>query len=142
MKQCAHCKEIKPLTEFAYANKILKTHQKHCRDCMREFNKVTYARRSEDKKEQVRLDKQKRIEEAKRYIWHYLSTHPCVDCGESDPVVLEFDHVKGTKTVAIADMPGRGYSLESIEREIRKTVVRCANCHRRKTSEERGWFRG
>jgi hypothetical protein len=109
---------------------------------MREFNRASYKRRSDDTKERIRLERQRKVDEARQFIWDYLSTHPCVDCGESDPVVLEFDHIKGKKRISIADMPRGGYSIESIAAEIGKTVVRCANCHRRKTSEEKGWFRG
>ena len=59
----------------------------------------------------------------------------CVDCGESDPVVLEFDHVKGEKRRAIADMVSNYYSVKTIKDEIRKCEIRCANCHRKKTHE-------
>ena len=142
MKKCAHCKEFKHLDEYAYSNKILKRRQKHCRDCMRKFNRQSYLRRSEKKKQQVAEDKVNRRAEAKQFIWDYLTTRSCVDCGESDPRVLEFDHVRGKKVDAISNLPNRGFSLDRIQKEIRKCEVRCSNCHRRKTHKERGWFSG
>lgn len=142
MKRCAHCQEIKPLEEFAWANKILKTRQKQCRDCMAEFNRNSYLRRSEQRKQEVKEYNRARIEAAQRYVWDYLLTHPCIDCGESDPRVLEFDHIKGEKHMAVSDMVTHTYSIERIADEISKCVVRCANCHRRKTHKERGWFSG
>lgn len=54
----------------------------------------------------------------------------CIDCGESNPVVLDFDHVKGEKLMNISDMSNRGYRFETIEKEMGKCEVRCANCHR------------
>ena len=62
----------------------------------------------------------------------YLSEHPCVDCGEVDSVVLDFDHVRGKKFKNIAEM-ANSYPWLSVLKEIEKCVVRCANCHRRKT---------
>lgn len=73
----------------------------------------------------------------KEFINKYLETHSCVDCGESDPIVLEFDHVRGNKLGNIADMSRNGYSIEKIEEEIFKCDVRCANCHRRVTHQRR-----
>lgn len=71
----------------------------------------------------------------------YLSTHPCVDCGEADPVVLEFDHIdRANKKQDITRMvTGMHYGWERIVEEIAKCVVRCANCHRKKTYREAGW---
>lgn len=64
----------------------------------------------------------------------YLSTHPCIDCGESDPVVLDFDHIDpATKTRSIARMLSGHVKWENILKEIEKCEVRCANCHRRRT---------
>lgn len=142
MKQCAHCKEFKALEEFTWNNKLLKKRQKHCRDCMRKFNRQSYKRRSEEKHTQVKENRKTRYEEARQFIWDYLSTHPCEKCGERDPVVLEFHHVKGRKVMEVTNMPRNGNSILSIRKEIEKCIILCANCHRRKTSKERGWFRG
>ena len=36
----------------------------------------------------------------------------CIDCGERNPVVLDFDHVKGEKLMNISDLSlGLGYSF-------------------------------
>jgi hypothetical protein len=76
----------------------------------------------------------------REYLWNYLLTHPCIDCGEKDPVVLEFHHL-GEKDMAISEMVTRITSIERLEEELRKTTVLCANCHRKITAQERGWFR-
>ena len=71
----------------------------------------------------------------------YLSNHPCVDCGEADPVVLEFDHVRGEKSGEIANMLRRQVAWERIIDELSKCEVRCANCHRRRTARQFNWYR-
>ena len=75
-------------------------------------------------------------------VLHYLESHPCLDCGESDPIVLEFDHREGTDKVrAVAQLVTENCGWEKILVEINKCDVRCANCHRRKTAGERGYMR-
>jgi hypothetical protein len=64
-----------------------------------------------------------------------------VDCGESDPAVLEFDHVSGKKTANISYLLGVVASWERLASEIQKCEVRCANCHRWKTAREQGWYK-
>ena len=77
------------------------------------------------------------------HMFEYLSTKACIDCGEKDPVVLEFDHRdQKTKFKKIASMLSGHYSWESVEKEIAKCEIRCANCHRRKTYIQLGgWGR-
>ena len=53
----------------------------------------------------------------------------CVDCGNHDIRVLEFDHVRGTKLDGIGSMIRRGRSMAAVEAEIEKCEVRCKNCH-------------
>ncbi len=76
---------------------------------------------------------------ARKHILDYLTKHPCVDCGEADPIVLEFDHIagRGEKMFSLGVAVQRGYGLAKIDAEIEKCDVRCANCHRRKTYVER-----
>lgn len=76
------------------------------------------------------IDNKKRIQKNKDYVQNYLSDHPCVDCGEKNPIVLEFDHITDDKFMNISNMVAKAYSLERIKLEISKCEVRCANCHR------------
>jgi hypothetical protein len=55
--------------------------------------------------------------------------------------VLQFDHVRGVKLMAIAQMIPRGYSLVKVRAEIDKCEVRCANCHIRKTAKDFNYYR-
>ena len=66
-----------------------------------------------------------------------MLTHPCIDCGENDILVLEFDHRdKKVKTGDINSIIRNSGSLEKLTEEISKCDVRCANCQRRKTARE------
>lgn len=69
----------------------------------------------------------------------YLREHPCVDCGETDIVVLQFDHVRGKKTKEIGAM--MQYAWKNILKEIAKCDVRCANDHVRRTQKEQNAYR-
>lgn len=64
----------------------------------------------------------------------YLVEHPCVDCGEADLRVLEFDHRDGArKTAEVTKLAADGVTWTAVLREIEKCDVRCANCHRART---------
>jgi hypothetical protein len=64
---------------------------------------------------------------------HLVANH-CVDCGESDPIVLDFDHVE-EKRFNIANAAWKLVSISVLADEISRCVIRCANCHRRKTHQ-------
>jgi 5-methylcytosine-specific restriction endonuclease McrA len=74
----------------------------------------------------------------RQFVAEYLLDHPCVDCGESDPIVLDFDHI-GEKSFGISSAIARSMSLDKVQAEIAKCEVRCANCHRRKTHRTFGY---
>lgn len=83
-------------------------------------------------------EKQKENAEIKRRIINeHKRKHPCVDCGEKDIDVLEFDHVRGKKKASVAKIPWSNYSIDFLLREIEKCDMRCANCHQKKHIQER-----
>jgi hypothetical protein len=73
-------------------------------------------------------DRQTRLIENTRYVLEWLKRHPCVDCGEKNPLVLQFDHVRGTKLFTICDAL-KQITLVELKIEIRKCDSRCANDH-------------
>ena len=73
----------------------------------------------------------------KAYLLDYLLGHPCIGCGESDPVVLDFDHRDPSQKLFGLAVARRGkHRLEKVKAEVAKCDVRCANCHRRRTAEQ------
>jgi hypothetical protein len=139
-KTCPGCHQTKPVEEFNWKCKLFGRRQVRCRSCTREQVKRYYRKnRSYYIKKAIRRNKAV-IEAQQRLVLAYLSDHPCVDCGESDIVCLEFDRVRGEKAGNIAHMLG-DRSWATIKAEIDKCEVRCVKCHRRKTARQRGWYR-
>ena len=86
------------------------------------------------------MDKRKqRRENIKRKMMNFYRDNPCVDCGEKDPRVLDFDHLNNKKH-NISTLLRKEYSWESILEEAAKCEVRCANCHRKKTAVEQNHY--
>jgi 5-methylcytosine-specific restriction endonuclease McrA len=79
------------------------------------------------------------VEERVLYVVDFLREHPCVDCGEDDPVVLEFDHLRDKKFSISEGLQGRRW--QDVLDEIAKCEVVCANCHRRRTAKRGGFLR-
>jgi hypothetical protein len=85
-------------------------------------------------------NRQKIVEKARDYIWSVLESSACVDCSNSDPLVLEFDHRDNSgKLYNIAEM--HRLSVSKIKEEIAKCEVRCANCHKKRTAVQFGFWR-
>lgn len=78
----------------------------------------------------------------RQYVDIYLSTHPCVDCGQSDVNVLEFDHTANNKSRrGVSGLIQDGGSIRLVQKEMDKCEVRCCNCHRRMTLSRLGKLR-
>ncbi len=138
MITCNHCSKTKNESEFNWRWKNLGVRQRTCRECQKIQKNEWYAKNKTVHKKNMLKKKQEATLAGRQYVQNYLKTHPCVDCGKSDPAVLEFDHVKGVKRHTISKMVRHGYGINSIQREIAKCKVRCANCHRKK-HKEAGW---
>lgn len=140
MKRCHICKESKDLSEFHKNRRRLDGLNHYCKVCARKKNREYYLKTPE-RNPQRRASTVAKQQIAAEFVWKYLLEHSCVDCPETDPVVLDFDHVSGDKLFNISYAVKRGFSIELIGDEIKKCEVRCANCHRRITASRAGWFR-
>ena len=89
---------------------------------------------------QIRARKKRVRAESQAAVLAYLADHPCVDCGEQDVVVLEFDHLRDKKANVSALVAGAS-GLEHVFAEIEKCEVVCANCHRRRTMRSQRGYR-
>lgn len=103
----------------------------------REVQKAHYAANREYYVQRAVENQRKYRQEKRQALLAYLLEHPCVDCGEADPVVLQFDH-QGDKTANVSHLL-KSHSWAKILEEIAKCQVVCANCHTRRTAKQFHW---
>src|SRR5438105_1493911 len=104
MKKCSRCKQEKDEAEFQRNRHAQDGLQDQCKACRKETDRQTYLNRSEEKKARYRAANLQTIERNTRLLYEFLLEHPCVDCGETDLVVLEFHHVRVEKKTSISNM--------------------------------------
>ena len=136
-KRCVTCHEERPLIAFNVRRQSKDGLQDRCRECSRAWylaNREEHIRNVGARTARMRRTYRQRIGE-------YLRDHPCIDCGETDLACLDFDHRdRATKAGGVGQLAGQLVAWSRVEAEIAKCDVRCANCHRRRTARQMGWW--
>jgi hypothetical protein len=136
MKKCSNCRIEKELDQFGPGPKRKgggRYVASHCHECRRLLARTRYKDKGnaywEDRRDFHRLK-----------LFEYWQTHSCIDCGISNPVVLEFDHRDpAQKKANISTLISSKGRWEDILEEIEKCDVVCANCHKIRTAKQQGW---
>lgn len=136
---CGRCGKRKPLSDYAWRRKALGQRDNYCRPCRAEYKREHYAAHRDRYVTQAVRRKRELIVERTTQLIAFLRQQPCLDCGESDPLVLEFDHI-GNKRFDISQGL-RDRNWQSVLDEISTCDVVCANCHRRRTAQRGGFAR-
>lgn len=124
MKHCSRCKILKPESEFYIKDSHTRKLQAACKDCHKAT--VLIHNRTYTKNQRHKIHE---------YLWEYKASHPCIDCGIDDPLVLQFDHRKGeTKASDVSRLKRSAAGIKAVIAEVEKCDVRCANCHQRRTT--------
>lgn len=129
---CRRCGEFKSANDFnrrAVGSRYLHS---WCKVCFAAYKAERHVRLHDREMVRIRRNRELGLSWRRAQIREYLLAHPCVDCGETDPDVLEFDHLRD-KTMDVSRMVAIGWKWAKIFAEIQKCEVRCANDHRRAT---------
>ena len=142
-KTCTQCQKLKPLCEFSQSvTSGRKRPNSWCKACLNSYNTQKY--QTDPSVLQKTKERRKDVKERTRQFFiDLLQQSCCMDCGEKDIVVLDFDHrdpKKKSFNLSEATSSG-GISVARIKAEIEKCDIVCANCHRRRTAKQFGYYR-
>lgn len=137
--RCSACGEHKKASEFSFSNSDRRLLNAYCRVCHAAYRHAHYLAHKRDYVKRAMAQMKARRASNRAEVLTYLKSHPCVDCGNTNPIVLEFDHRdRAQKLSGIATMlVNRRWPR--VRAEIEKCDVRCINCHRRRTARQFGW---
>lgn len=136
MKTCTICKTPKELEEFNKNKKKKDGYNTICRVCSNNKSREYYKQNPDNHKKNVSARNKSNRSLLQLFVLDYFKSHSCVDCGNSDIRVLEFDHLpEFEKTADVSRLMACSYSLDRIKEEINKCEVVCANCHKIRTVE-------
>ena len=131
----------KNLSEFSRDRTRPDGHFPQCKRCRSEYRKSARGRSldlANQKERRLRRPGQQphqrtTIARNVSYVTE-IKSKPCTDCGNSFPACcMDFDHVRGEKKMNVASMAWSTLSLATIQAEIDKCDLVCANCHRIRT---------
>ena len=140
MKKCSKCSLDLDDKEFPWKNKSLEKRSTICKKCQRAYKLKHYYENKDYYISKSKKHNAEYKEKVRSVLDEHLKQNPCVDCGEDDIYVLDFDHVEPSlKEYGICNMVSSKRPLEEILNEVKKCQIRCANCHRRRTAKQFGY---
>lgn len=91
----------------------------------------------------VRLSEEKRRRRNREYVMEVKLKLGCSQCGfNSHPAALDFDHIDPqNKKMGVSQLSNRTVSIATLDKEMAKCIVLCANCHRIKSSNDLGYYK-
>lgn len=135
MKTCSKCNVEKDFSDFR-TNKTKKDgFQHYCKVCDKEAQRNWYQKNKQRLIAKAKIKNISFRENIQKYLLEILNKSSCIKCGETDILVLEFDHLH-SKEFDISQSANKYKSFSEIEQEIKKCQILCANCHRKKTHEQ------
>jgi len=136
---CTKCNIEKSVSAFSIRNRGTGKLHKQCKECHTEYRRKHYLKNKAKYIKKAKINNKVYKEYNRNKLFKYLTGKSCADCGETDPITLDFDHVKGAKKFAIPN--GETYSWKTVLLEIDKCEIRCANCHRKRHAKENNTYR-
>lgn len=142
MKQCNLCLNwFEENTDNFYKRKSGKF-DPQCRGCLSNRSKKYYSLNKKECINRTSKKRNQRISKNRKYIFEFLKDKRCVDCGETNILTLEFDHVDPSlKKYSVSWIMCQGLSLDKLKEEVNKCEIRCANCHKIRTAKQQNWYR-
>jgi hypothetical protein len=101
-RTCVRCGYRKPASDCAWQRKAHGQRDNYCRPCRADYKNEHYAANRELYIANAHPPPQAGLAaERAACLVEFFCERPCIDCGETDPLVLEFDHL-GHKSFNIA----------------------------------------
>jgi len=137
--RCSACGVDRPPAAFSFSDERRRLLNSYCRECQAAYRRAHYLANKSDYVRRAVAQVKGRREQNRQEVLLYLAAHPCVDCGASDLLVLEFDHRDPTTKLTEIGRLMVNRRWPRVLAEIEKCDVRCVNCHRRKTARDYAW---
>lgn len=138
VKQCCRCKIIKDTSEFHRSAPRRDGLQSYCRSCKKAIDGEHNRRNPRRNYGRTRAYALRNM----KWLHEYLRTRQCEweGCTVNDPDMLVFDHLNPEeKRDHVSVMAHSSWGLKSIQEEVAKCRVLCANHHQKHTIQQFGY---
>ena len=125
-RYCKQCGHIKPEDQFKSSVARRQTLTKWCQACRQSLARS-------------RVNTTTNIGKCRARWEEWKANNPCVVCGESDPQLIEADHLRDKVHKCSDDRYWSNHGgVPALETELKKCQSLCRWCHRLKSDRERG----